>query len=46
MNISEASNPIPIAEQFYLLYDHPFSFESSAYVQAGEKVIKYIYLRC
>jgi two-component system cell cycle sensor histidine kinase/response regulator CckA len=34
VDISPESNPAP-DESFYLLYDHPYSFESDAWVRAG-----------
>jgi len=35
VDISPESRPSP-DEDFYLLYDHPFSFESDAWIQAGK----------
>jgi len=34
VDISAESTPLP-SEEFYLLYDHPYSFESEAWVRAG-----------
>jgi PAS domain S-box-containing protein len=36
VDISPESRPSP-DENFFLLYDHPFSFESDAWIQAGKK---------
>ncbi len=36
VDISPESKPSP-DENYYLLYDHPFSFESHAWLQAGKK---------
>jgi PAS domain S-box-containing protein len=36
VDISPESSPTP-DENFFLLYDHPFSFESDAWIQAGRK---------
>ncbi|MFC1766780.1 ATP-binding protein [Planctomycetota bacterium] len=36
VDISPESRPSP-DEDFYLLYDHPFSFESDAWMQAGKQ---------
>jgi hypothetical protein len=35
VDISPESRPSP-DEDFYLLYDHPYSFESDAWIQAGQ----------
>lgn len=35
VDISPESSPSP-DEEFYLLYDHPYSFESDAWIQAGQ----------
>jgi len=37
VDISPESNPTP-DENYYLLYDHPFSFESDAWVKSGKRV--------
>ncbi len=36
VDISAESTPTP-DENFFLLYDHPFSFESDAWIQSGKK---------
>jgi len=36
VDISSESKPSP-DEDFFLLYDHPFSFESDAWIQAGKR---------
>jgi len=36
VDIFPESNPSP-DENYYLIYDHPYSFESSAWLQAGKK---------
>jgi PAS domain S-box-containing protein len=36
VDISEKSNPEP-NENYYLLYDHPYSFEADAWIRAGKK---------
>lgn len=38
VSISEESTPIPTPEQFYLFYEHPFSFEAAAYIQQSISV--------
>ena len=36
VDISEESNPEP-NENYYLLYDHPYSFEADAWIRAGRR---------
>jgi len=37
VDISKESTPIPEADKYTLIYDHPYSFEADSYVRAGIK---------
>jgi len=38
VNVHSESVPAPTAEQYFLFYDHPFSFEAESYIQYNQKV--------
>ena len=42
VNILPESVPTPTSQEFFLLYEHPYSFEAAAYMQHGEQVSRKI----